>query len=307
MVNLKRWIYIKTRKSGSSFFYIKMFFDFLKAIRKQSIYAESQFLIDLNRKICTTDYKSLMTNSTRDKRIIISLTTHKDRINYVHYLLDSLFFQSLHPDEVWLYLSQGEYKQIPEVLDRFKPWLRIIETEDIGSFKKFIPALKELGGGEEYLISLDDDIMVRPDFISQLVRLKEKYPHAMIGYIGLKDKNNQTLGLAGATGILWDLKTFNIKKHPFFFKKELFIDAMGIKNNDDPWISFSAYALGVDIQYLSDDFFTTYRRDFIALPNEKMYALSAAPSDLNIVKKSLMIEKNLKRIIKNAIEAEKKS
>ena len=309
MLGLKDWCRTVFRGKGI-FYYTKMFFDFLKSLRKQAIYAESRELIALNRQIHMTDYSKFLYSQKEDRetrRIIVSFTTHRDRIDYVHYLLDSLFFQTLRPSEVRLYIAQGEYKQMPRILDRFKPWLKIIETEDIGSFKKYIPALKDLGGGESYLISLDDDLMVGPHFISRLVRLKDQYPNAMVGYIGSKNKKGVTIGLAGPTGILWDLKTFDIKKHPFFFQKELFIDAMGIKNNDDPWLSFSANALGVEMHCLSDDFFTTYRKDFIPLPSEKMHALTASASELNIAKKSIMIESRVKKIIQEAIKREQLS
>lgn len=289
-------------------FYFKQLINVIKAARKHALYAESRFLHNLNRKIQTTDYKKLLPPPPAQpkKPIIISLTTHKQRIHYLHYVLDSLFFQTIRPFEVRLYLARGEYASLPEVLERFKPWLKVIEWDDIGSFKKYIPILTQVYEEEidAWVISIDDDLMYPPDFISKLVELKKQHKDAMIGYLCGLDKDGNIEGLCGATGILWNTEIFNPKKNPLFFDPKLFIDEMGIRNNDDPWISEWCKALKIENVCLETDFFSVFRRDFIALPSEHMHALTAAKSNINIAKisQTKIMKRHLNALVENAIK-----
>ena len=154
------------------------------------------------------------------------------------------------------------------------------------------------------MISIDDDLMYPPDFISKLVELKKQHKDAMIGYLGGLDKDGNIEGLCGATGILWNTEIFNPKKNPLFFDPKLFIDEMGIRNNDDPWISEWCKALKIENVCLETDFFSVFRRDFIALPSEHMHALTAAKSNINIAKisQTKIMKRHLNALVENAIK-----
>lgn len=287
-------------------YYYVMFVDFLKALRKTAILQESRFLYKLNRKIWMTDYAAM---PKENNKIIISFTTHKDRIFYVHYMLDSLFFQTIRPQEVRMYVARGEYKTFPDILKRFEPWLKIIEVEDIGSFKKFIPILKEVGEKDDKdfrIISVDDDIIYPPNFVARLLDLKEKNPSAMVTFVTVRNKKTGEPEGVGGTGILWNLEVFDPKILPCFFKKENFWDSMLLKNNDDMWISMFCKQKGVKICAVCGSYSESYRREYVPLPSEKMHALSSAPSALNIGKISLKpkYKKHVEDLVKKLLKEE---
>lgn len=291
-------------------FYYTQMINAIRANRKLALYAESRFLYDLNRKIHTTNYQNLVPPPLEnEKPIIISLTTHRDRIHYLHYVLDSLFFQILRPIQVRLYLAKDEYKTLPPILHAFKPWLQIIEWEDIGSFKKSIPILTQAyeENLDVHIISVDDDLIYPPNFTLKLIDLKKKHPNARIGYLGSKCKKkiceDGSAYELGGFGILWNTEVFNPAANPLFFDSDIFIRQMGIRNNDDAWHNEWCRALGVQQVSLETDFFTVFRRDFVALPSEHMHALTAEASDLNIAKisKRKDIVANLKNIVRKAI------
>ncbi|STP12817.1 zn-dependent alcohol dehydrogenase [Helicobacter mustelae] len=281
--------------------YGRIFIENVRAQKKQMRHAESRFLYEANRRILTTDYgaQKILQND-----IIVSCTTHRDRIDYIHYMLDSLFFQTIRPQEVRLYLTQGEYQSLPLVFENFGSWLKIIEVEDLGTFKKFIPALQDVSR-HQTLISLDDDLIYPPDFIKKLVDLKARHQDSMITYLAWQNSNHGFASVAGC-GILWNLDVFNTEANPDFFKKELFIDAVGYRNNDDAWIGIYCQGLGVDIKAVYEDYDEAYLNNFLPLPSERLHAISTAPSELNIASYAYKAEARMLEIVKELMEKKHK-
>lgn len=273
----------------------RFFIETLKGMRKLAIYQESRFLEDRHRQIYFSQYK--FEESILPHKIIVSFTTHKERIKYIHYTLDSLYTQTLRPDSVHLYVSEGEYSTYPTILERFKPWLKIIETKNIGSYKKFIPALMDAKEGE-LIVSLDDDFIYPSYLISDLYEAFLKKENALIGHCGFKNKQMFFNGIAGGMGILWNPKIFNPHTMPFFFDSKLFIDEIG-RNYDDGWIALSCLEQGIEIFCLTEDYFAE-RKKFYELPSGKLYAISSSgkgSNHINKKEKELLREKT-RRIIR---------
>lgn len=262
----------------------------LKGLRKLAINQEAQFLHQLNSRIAQTSYD--FSSSLREHKIIVSFTTHQDRIDYVHFMLDSLYAQTLRPCEVRLYVAHGEYAFFPPILQKFKPWLKIIQTEEIGSYKKFIPALFE-AKEDELIISLDDDFIYPCHLIASLYRLFLKNPQSLIGYCGFKNGEKEFNGIAGGMGILWNPKIISPKSLPFFFQKELFWDPF-LRSADDAWIVLSMKQKGIKIDCCGEDY-RTQRKQYIALPNENIDPVSAStkgkqyisPSEKKLLKEKM--------------------
>lgn len=273
-----------------------------KGLRKLALYQESRFLYEANRRISFSDYsRSVLENQPK---IIASLTTHKERIEYVHYALDSLYVQTLPPIEVRLYVAKGEYQAYPSILKRFQPWLKIIETDNIGSYKKFIPALKE-AKEDELIISLDDDFIYPPHLVSCLYRHFLSHQDSLVGYCGFKNDKPYFEGIAGGMGILWNPKIFNPKNMPFFFREDLFIDKIG-RNYDDGWISLSCLESGIAIECVSDEYYKTIK-EFIELPSGKLYAISSSgkgENHINAEEKKTLREKTRRIILENLKQRE---
>lgn len=253
---------------------IKKVFQVIKDLKDFLAREQNSYLYLLHRQIQHTQYNCPPPSPLSSKiphKIIVSLTTYRDRIHHVHYVLDSLYHQSLRPDLVRLYLASSEYEVLPKVLDKFMPWLEIVYTDDIGSYKKFIPALKS-AKDDEILISLDDDFIYPPHLIASLYNLFLQNQEALIAYCGFKNDKTYFEGVAGGLGILWNPKIFNPQNLPFFFDKKLFFDSFK-KNIDDAWICLTCLEKKIEIVCCKDDFFNT-RKEFIDLPNGKIEAIS---------------------------------
>ena len=257
-----------------------MLIEYLRKSRKTALYSEARFLHATNARILSTNYKALLQNSTTSN-ISISLTTHKDRIYYLHYVLDSLFFQILRPKCVDLYVTRGEYTKLPDFFNQFYPWLQVHECKNYGAFKKFIPKLKS-AQKNELIVSLDDDYIYPPHLISSLYNLKCQNPESITVYCG----HSEPAGMSGGTGILWDTNIINEEKLPFFFDEAIFFDAIG-KNMDDLFISVAFQEAGINVSpvHKSSQVLNLLRSEFIALPSELLHAISGAPSSNNISKK----------------------
>ena len=114
-----------------------------------------------------------------NKRIIVSMTSWKKRIQNVSKVVYSIYMNTVKPDSIELNLSTDEFtnkeKDLPEDL------LTLVDTnilkinwvkENTGVFKKFIPVLKKYKLEDFYLFSCDDDWLYNKEFISMmLIRL----------------------------------------------------------------------------------------------------------------------------------------
>lgn len=130
------------------------------------------------------NFKEVGINSTkRNKKIIVSLTTYKTRINHVKYTIYSLLNQTVKADEIILWLPNDEFldneSNIPEeILNLRNNGLTIKICENIKSYKKLIPALKEYPN--DLIITADDDIYYPQDWIETLYLQHKKHPDNII-------------------------------------------------------------------------------------------------------------------------------
>lgn len=207
--------------------------DVLRKIARQASCYQGKMLCELNRKIYFTKYNFEI--NQENPKITVSLTTHGKRIYFLHYVLDSLYTQTLRPYRVCLYLTKDEYTNLPLMLKKFEPWLQIKEVEDLKSFKKFIPALLH-AKEKEIIVSLDDDFLYPPTMVEELYSLflshKKKGFFSFLGFHHVS--GDEFLGHTGI-GCLWNTEMFNEQNYPEFFNLE-YIKSIE-KSNDDLWIS----------------------------------------------------------------------
>lgn len=239
----------------------------LTILGRQTVYYQGLMLGDMNRKIYFTEYDFSVSNV--DPKINVSFTTHGKRIFYVHYMLDSLYTQTLRPSKIFLYVTKGEYVRYPSILKKFEPWLQIIEVENLRSFKKIIPALLNAKEDELY-VSLDDDFLYPPSMIEELYYLHLLHQNDFVSYAGFHaKKNNEYAGHAGI-GVLWNPKVFNPKRFPSFFNVD-FIKGLS-KSNDDLYIARFLQQQGIKI-FSCYDYFDVIDT-FVPLPSSEINALS---------------------------------
>lgn len=115
----------------------------------------------------------------RDVRVVASLTTFPERITTVKETIKTLLLQTCKPDELVLWLATEQFpdgeKSLPkDLLDLKQFGLTIKWCNDIKSYKKLIPALKEYP--DDIIITFDDDIYYDKNVIELLYNSYLKYP-----------------------------------------------------------------------------------------------------------------------------------
>lgn len=114
----------------------------------------------------------------RNERIIVSLTSYGRRVSKIlPYTIFSLLFQTKKPDMiiVWLDNEHWNDENLPKkLLDLKKYGLTIRFCDDLGSYKKLIPALHDFP--DDIIITCDDDVYYTRNMVERLVLEYEKNP-----------------------------------------------------------------------------------------------------------------------------------
>lgn len=136
---------------------------------------------------CNFDYKPAteygITTEKRNPQVVVSLTSFPARINTVHLGINTLLRQTIKPDRIILWLSDSQFPNkednLPQELLKLKEYgLEIKWCEDIRSYKKLIPALREFP--QDIIITADDDIYYEEDWLESLYDAHKKYPESLI-------------------------------------------------------------------------------------------------------------------------------
>lgn len=116
-----------------------------------------------------------VTKTKRSPQLIVSLTTHTKRINYVAIAINTLLRQSLKPDRIILWLAEDECPELPEELLNLQQFgLEIKRCPNYMSYKKIVPALKEFP--EDIIVTADDDLYYAEDWLKSLYSAYLKNP-----------------------------------------------------------------------------------------------------------------------------------
>lgn len=141
--------------------------------------------------------KNNIINKVRSlNHLIVSLTSHPGRIEYVHKVIDSIFKQKLKPDMLILYLAVEQFPKkensLPEnLLKCVDSGLHIRWWHDIKSYKKIIPPLIEFSNS--VIVTADDDIIYPTYWLEKLYKKYEENDKCIIAHITRKillDNNN---------------------------------------------------------------------------------------------------------------------
>lgn len=209
-----------------------------------------------------------VTAKKRSPKIIVSLTSFPQRIPYVYKTVSSLLNQTLKPDYVVLWLAKEQFpnneKDLPQELLRLTEFgLQIKWCNDIRSYKKLIPALKEYPN--EIIITVDDDIYYDKNMVELLYKsyLKEpQYIHChRCTKIFYKNGNLKAKGggkkyykkpsfankLVGVGGVLYPPHTL----YKDITNEELFTELA--PTNDDIWFWLMAVLNNVRIKVIQNN------------------------------------------------------
>lgn len=189
-------------------------------------------------------------------KVVVSMTSYGRRLNTVTpAAIASLLNQSVMPDKIVLWIGHGE-KITAKIKKLMEYGLEVKYTEDIRSYTKLIPALREYPNS--CIVTVDDDIVYPPYLIKDLVDAHKKKPNAVISHRARKiiiedgvhvQYNNwpildnikkSTLVLpTGVGGVLYPPSTFDER----VFDQKVFLDIA--PNVDDLWFWAASELLGV--------------------------------------------------------------
>ncbi len=137
-----------------------------------------------------------LTHEKRNPHLIVSLTSFPARINQVHLTINTLLQQETKPDKVILWLAESQFpkkeEEIPETLLRLLDLgLEIKWCEDIRSYKKLVPSLKEFP--DDIIVTADDDMYYKADWLKGLYEAYLKNPNRIYTRRGcrIKIENNE--------------------------------------------------------------------------------------------------------------------
>lgn len=224
-----------------------------------------------------------------DEEVVVSLTTHGNRIHAVHLAIESIMQQTVLSNRIVLWLSKDAFQgeTLPIALQRqVERGLEIAYCEDLGSYTKLIPSLKRFPGA--CIITVDDDLAYSPDLLEKLIRAHKSHPSdicaARIHRIVLDEagspipydewgrcveecpKENNLAFFTGCGGILYPPGCFTEE----VFNRDVFLDAC--PSADDVWFNAMRLLSGVRVTKV---FSSTRNGDYLALPSSQVNSLWA--------------------------------
>lgn len=216
--------------------------------------------------------------------IIVSLTSYPLRIEGVHLVIESLYNQTVHADEIILYLSLEEFpkaeENIPESLKRLIgrqgfhiEWVK----GNLKSHKKYYYVLQNYR--EDIVITVDDDMLYAESMISDLLASYRRYPCAIsarkarlmlrqeqrleqyrkweMNLDEYADMPRLDLCAIGSRGICYPP---GVGKEHWFRTEEIVMTA---EKQDDLWLKYNELMDGIPTVYAipsQQDVFTDYAR-----------------------------------------------
>ena len=120
------------------------------------------------------------------KKVIVSLTSFPAAIPYAKEAVKSILAGNTLPDKVVLYLTFSQFKdsKIPLELTALANNNSLFEirnyNEDIRSYRKLIPALKDFPN--DIIVTVDDDVKYHKNMLKRLLSRHKKYPNSIVGH-----------------------------------------------------------------------------------------------------------------------------
>lgn len=100
--------------------------------------------------------------------VVVTLTSYPPRYPTLALTLKSLLDQTVIADRIVLWIAYGDYAQLPEEVHALTGHgLEIRQCDDLRSFNKLVPALREFP--DAVLVTADDDLYYPPDWLAVLL------------------------------------------------------------------------------------------------------------------------------------------
>jgi len=130
----------------------------------------------------------------KQKKIIVSLTSFPAAIMYAEHAIQSILNGAVLPDKIVLYLTFSQFQdgKIPHELQEIASKNPVFEIrnydEDIRSYRKLIPALKDFP--DDVIVTIDDDVWYNKNMLRDLLDLHKQIPNVIIANRAKRIKMN---------------------------------------------------------------------------------------------------------------------
>lgn len=205
-------------------------------------------------------------HETREKKIIITLTSYPKRIMYTPMAIASMMCQTMKPDKVVLYLAKEDFpdRKLPKIYQKIKEkGVEIRFRDDLKVHMKYYYAFKEFP--DDLVITIDDDILYHKDLIENLYKSYLEEPseiHAAYvnqltfdddahilpygewnhKFINTNKKSSHQYMALGVGGVLYSPRKFC----PEVFNVEMIKKLC--PTNDDIWLKFMEVLSGIRVR-----------------------------------------------------------
>ncbi|MCP2161925.1 hypothetical protein LX12_003124 [Williamsia serinedens] len=132
--------------------------------------------------------------SVGEGKAVVCLTTFPRRLPSAVRALKSICLQLDPPDSIVIVLARSQFDRVPLQFERVSRKshvdVRVVFTEsDLRSYKKVF-----LYGtiGDKNLITVDDDVIYRPDLLTKLREVSRHSPHSVVGTRGYQIERDST-------------------------------------------------------------------------------------------------------------------
>ena len=196
---------------------------------------------------------------TLKKELIISLTSYHERFKTLPLVLNSLQNQTVLADKIELWIEEKDKSFLPSKIFKFRNIIIKFCENDLFSYKKIIPALKE--NDDRYIVTFDDDIIYPEESLEALISKSKEFPndviankmHAMKVVNKLPDTyNNWNHNFKGHNNYNFSTGAGGVLYPPKCFYK----DILDVKNmmllcpsNDDIWLNWMVKLNKSQIRY----------------------------------------------------------
>ena len=125
----------------------------------------------------------------KPSRVVLSFSTIPSRLPHLRKTIQSLKRQTYQPDAIYLNLPRESRREKvpydPPPYIRTDPNITIVWSEDdYGPGTKLIPAVQKEKDPNTLIITVDDDMSLRPTVVATLVYFSSLYPDAALGFTG---------------------------------------------------------------------------------------------------------------------------
>ena len=199
-------------------------------------------------------FLSFTLNLDNKKNFYITLTSWKDRINFIHKNLENLLNNKMKPKKLILNLAKEEFpnknlelpKELLMLLKKYKNFEIFWVNKNNNVFKKLIPTINRFKN--DLIISLDDDILYPNNTIENMLncynKLGKKNPISFGTKYSDWNISGKVINSHYGGGSIVKYKFYNNKINELYLKTTLNRINKGIKCPDDLLYTYAALING---------------------------------------------------------------